>query len=153
MCEIANLEEFLTENLCKSYIFLEHWSRRIILWKDLFKKMWKKVWDWWEKVWNHNYIEIFNPKPGINHGIYIYREREREFVCVMIKSLRIDFYYLIFLSFYFLKYCFFLNYLFNFLNYLFLFFIYFYFLFLFIYLIIFIYIFIHIFIYILLLLW
>ena len=34
----------------------------LLLWKDFLKKMWKKVWNWWEKVWNCNFIEILNAK-------------------------------------------------------------------------------------------
>ena len=61
-CEIANLKEFLMENLCKPYIFLEHINGRIKFWKYFLKKVWKKVWNWWKKVWNRNYIEILNAK-------------------------------------------------------------------------------------------
>ena len=38
-CEIANLEEFSIENLCKLYIFVKHLSRRIIKWRNILKKV------------------------------------------------------------------------------------------------------------------
>ena len=68
-CQIANLEEFSTENLCKPYILLWQLGRRIIWWKKNWKRCEKKVLNRQKGVksliWRN-----FQQKTYVNH-IYI----------------------------------------------------------------------------------